>query len=550
MKKTILFGKRYHLLFLLVMLLSGSVVHAEDKPFKIYDADDWVSFVNTVRGSYSSRNAVLMANINLGNEYDDKYIVGIMNPYLGEFDGNGYSISFEWTVKKNLNNTHTALFAYLKDATIKNVHIKGTLKVEGGNGAGLVLKASGNTVISNCSSELNITADEHVAGLVHNVDGSLTVNNCLVGSQLQSTNNYVNGFVCEYTDTSTIKFNNCLFAARNNGDSNHYTFAKKATIKNCYYYNKCGKSQGIGVGAEDLVNLGVLTLLNQGDGNWAQVVYGLCPEPYTPARENVKNYVYKGNKTYYDSYPRWTPTQYNCHNFYFDESKDWNFVGIPCFHCDTVASSRIIPDQVYSTVCLPWAFTTAYGTNCYYFKRLDKANNELVFGTTSVANDPYNPYMIYGLKGVTNNMQTINTYVYTEWKESDLMEIGNPDWPSVVVEDKGIFRGTLTMISNEDAARDHLMVLQGGGKWKYISASKPTSYVPAWRCYFKFDDETVQSKDFSIAIEDETTGTTVISKEKLDMSNSDAPAYNLAGQKVSGDYKGIIIKNGKKTKKF
>ncbi len=95
MKKTILYGKRYHLLFLLVMLLSGSVVHAEDKPFEIYNAADWVTFVNTVRGSYSGRNAVLMANINLGKEYDDKYIVGIMNPYLGEFDGNGYSIAIE-----------------------------------------------------------------------------------------------------------------------------------------------------------------------------------------------------------------------------------------------------------------------------------------------------------------------------------------------------------------------------------------------------------------------------------------------------------------------
>ena len=31
------------------------------------------------------------------------------------------------------------------------------------------------------------------------------------------------------------------------------------------------------------------------------------------------------------------------------------------------------------------------------------------------------------------------------------------------------------------------------------------------------------------------------------VDNTDAPIYNLAGQKVSNDYKGLVIKNGKKS---
>ena len=40
-----------------------------------------------------------------------------------------------------------------------------------------------------------------------------------------------------------------------------------------------------------------------------------------------------------------------------------------------------------------------------------------------------------------------------------------------------------------------------------------------------------------------SSGITTISSDK---SLKDAPAYNLAGQKVGKDYKGVIIKAGKK----
>ena len=39
---------------------------------------------------------------------------------------------------------------------------------------------------------------------------------------------------------------------------------------------------------------------------------------------------------------------------------------------------------------------------------------------------------------------------------------------------------------------------------------------------------------------------TGINKVEADTENVNAPAYNLAGQRVNNSYKGIIIKNGKK----
>ena len=37
--------------------------------------------------------------------------------------------------------------------------------------------------------------------------------------------------------------------------------------------------------------------------------------------------------------------------------------------------------------------------------------------------------------------------------------------------------------------------------------------------------------------------------DSLNAADDDAPAYNLAGQKVGKNYKGIIVKNGKKVMK-
>ena len=49
--------------------------------------------------------------------------------------------------------------------------------------------------------------------------------------------------------------------------------------------------------------------------------------------------------------------------------------------------------------------------------------------------------------------------------------------------------------------------------------------------------------DFEVAIE--ISGTTGINS--LNANNSNEPAFNLAGQKVGKNYKGIVVKNGKKT---
>lgn len=78
--------------------------------------------------------------------------------------------------------------------------------------------------------------------------------------------------------------------------------------------------------------------------------------------------------------------------------------------------------------------------------------------------------------------------------------------------------------------------------------SNGNSKVNCTRCYFKFSDITADnygSPAKKFVVDD---GTTVTAIDAIDGEpvNVDQPAYNLAGQRVGKDYKGIVIVGGKK----
>lgn len=76
---------------------------------------------------------------------------------------------------------------------------------------------------------------------------------------------------------------------------------------------------------------------------------------------------------------------------------------------------------------------------------------------------------------------------------------------------------------------------------------KKSSLIPAKRCYLevvKKDASASNAAFYSLGTNfGETTG---ISSVENKVEKADAPVYNLAGQLVGKDYKGLVIKNGKK----
>ena len=60
---------------------------------------------------------------------------------------------------------------------------------------------------------------------------------------------------------------------------------------------------------------------------------------------------------------------------------------------------------------------------------------------------------------------------------------------------------------------------------------------------FKTPDHQVRVKKITVTLKNDPTGINEISNGTL---NANAPIYNLAGQRVGKDYKGVVIQNGKK----
>ena len=73
---------------------------------------------------------------------------------------------------------------------------------------------------------------------------------------------------------------------------------------------------------------------------------------------------------------------------------------------------------------------------------------------------------------------------------------------------------------------------------------KQNSAIPAKRCYLEVKSTSAKAAFYSLGTNfGETTG---ISSVENKVEKADAPVYNLAGQLVGKDYKGLVVKNGKK----
>lgn len=75
---------------------------------------------------------------------------------------------------------------------------------------------------------------------------------------------------------------------------------------------------------------------------------------------------------------------------------------------------------------------------------------------------------------------------------------------------------------------------------------KEGSAIPAKRCYLEVVKDASASNAAFYSLGTNFGETTGISSVENKVEKADAPVYNLAGQLVGKDYKGLVIKNGKK----
>ena len=307
----------------------------ENNTVLIKDKNEWEMFafmVNEV--GLNALNARLEADINLGSDIVMMGRGG--HKYAGTFNGNGHSITMNWT------GDNIAPFNLVEDATFMNLRTKGQITARNEFASGLILEAYVSCSVSNCVSEVNIKCEGNnragSAGFIKKLKTSakVTFDDCIsAGTFTGSTGAAKEGWAgfVRYNN-GECKLNNCLYIGTNNANKDSYTFAPNAKAKNCYYRDACGDAQGDQITTEQLKS-GEITYKLQANRNtlfWGQEL-NKDDEPLLT--NNAAKKVYKVDFTYnnqvkttryathdkaiYGSLPTLqdiTGTNYNPHHYY------------------------------------------------------------------------------------------------------------------------------------------------------------------------------------------------------------------------------------------
>ena len=197
-------------------------------------------------------------------------------------------------VNLQADGEYCAPFRYVSGATIRNLHIAGTVSA-GTNkyGAGLVGQSQGTVKIKNCRSSVTISSnrssldekDGTHGGFVGVVNtGSVTMTNCLFDGSITDPNiatTSCGGFIGWHESNYSVTFENCLMAGTLSisVDENSATFTRngdsKTTITNCYYktaLSNNGVNQGTVVG-----NRSDEQLANDLGSGWQVTTDGVVP---------------------------------------------------------------------------------------------------------------------------------------------------------------------------------------------------------------------------------------------------------------------------------
>ena len=484
--------------------------------FNIASKEDWKAFCDIVNSGQNAVDAKMTQDVDLGGE-----IVQVGNSiemYKGTFDGQGHTLSFDWTSQGGF-----APFDFVNGGTIKNLRTKGKITTSGGEASGLLGNAYGTTTITGCVSDVEITSSIdwgacEAAGLVQTVayNGKVTVTDCVVKGRITATTNEgrkgMAGFVYTLDDGGACTLINCLYTGTNNGikkPSSNYTFAPAGvTLKNCYYLHVCGKPQGTMIWHdEDLLFGEVAKQLQGGRADrcyWAQTL-GDGPTPYFDIDKGNTNYVY------YDA----TVAKWVCDDFRLTEGKSL-YLGLN-FTATNITYNRTVGSVGMTTLCLPYDLPVGE-LKVYTLSNVQNSVDKVYFKEVKGTLEAYKPYLIVTNGQVSFGGQNIEVKTY---EEETLPEISAGRYT---------FTSAIYDISNPIAVYHHAYILQSDGKFHKVELDTPNALIPPFHAFISFKNAQ-PSKAFSIAFDGETTGINDVTNEATDGKNG--PVYDLQGRRVA-----------------
>ena len=251
----------------------------------IRSAADWNTFASNVEDgtSYAGQTILLLADINVSEMVSKHYN---RDPFGGIFEGGGHTITIQFA-----KDGYTALFDYIKGATIRNLIVGGTIKgskKENNRRAAIASSMLENSTIENCWSRVRIVDEckntnhnPKVGAIVGYSDGNNKITNCLfTGSieiETEGSDEKGGGMVGD-VGSPTIYLTNSLFCPsslevnydeRSELENSRYFYCASdgyGKITNCYY-NAVAKKSRLNKQGTDASNMSNQQLCNAlGDG--------------------------------------------------------------------------------------------------------------------------------------------------------------------------------------------------------------------------------------------------------------------------------------------
>ncbi|MGM9856803.1 MAG: hypothetical protein ACI30Y_03265 [Candidatus Limisoma sp.] len=245
----------------------------DDGYYLIATARNWIEFSKIVETDKSA-NAKMIADVDLG---DNQVHIGPQDrdAYTGIFDGQGHTLTVAYVGK---SNEIVAPFTRVRGATIKNIHIAGSMKsIFAYMGVVGVVIGSNPSTISNVwnSATMDIKSDAWVqSGTIlggFKEQGIVVISDCLFTGTFSSDYGYYSGcFVGFDYDSGSITVNNCLSTG---------TFIMSGTSfhgnhTNCYVKSfPASYPSGVNVATNEGLSDGTIATALQADrevGTWIQ----------------------------------------------------------------------------------------------------------------------------------------------------------------------------------------------------------------------------------------------------------------------------------------
>ena len=517
----------------------------EDAPFIVSSTDDWNEFASYVNGGYAfSGNFV-----KLGDDVSVSTMAGTSdaNSFQGTFDGDGQTLTFtKGTSAEPFAEEYCAPFRHVKNATIKNLHVTGTIYTSAKKAAGFVGESHGALTLTGCISSVNINSsvsnDGTHGGLVSTLSGennTIIIEGCVFDGSFATTNGTTNcgGFVgWPVWNRPTIK-NSLMKPSSVDAGMLINTFARRhdgyePTIDNCYY-----------VATDNLPT----------DQGTEAAVLNITPANPDYDYGMVKAYK---NGIWFDGNFYGTPVTVTLAD---NADNNTAISGADGYVANVTLSGRTLyKDGAWNTICLPFDVTIAGSPLAGATARaLESASISgttltLTFGdavTTLEAGKPYIIKWTADANYVDDDAHNIVSPVFSG-VTIDADADGNYDTetasPAVTTDERVRFLGTYKSTAFD--AEDKSILLMGGENTLYYPTAG--AGIGAQRAYFKIGGDgallarrlTAFNIDFG---DDEATGIISLSTDSKD-SKDNAAWYSLDGRKLQGkpSRAGVYINNG------